>query len=410
MKLVLASASPRRSALLRGLWSTFEVRPAELDELLRPGEAAEVYVERLAREKAAGFRPGEVTLAADTSVVLDGVVLGKPGRDAALGADMLRRLAGRTHQVMTGVAVASERGVTSRVVTSRVSFRALTGEEVDAYVATGEGADKAGGYALQGLAGRFVTRVEGSHTNVVGLPLEETCLLLRQAGVDANLLGARAGEVEQRLSDACTRSGRQRSEVRLVAVSKLHPPERIREAWAMGLRDFGENYAQELRDKHAALGELPGLVWHAIGPLQPRNAKYVAKAAAYFHAVDRLDTAQELSRRRQGAPLRCLIEVNVAGEAAKAGVTPDALPALCSALRALPGLELVGLTTMPPFTDEPEDSRAHFRALAALARAQKLPELSMGTTGDFEVAVEEGATLVRVGTALFGERVTSPGA
>jgi len=218
----------------------------------------------------------------------------------------------------------------------------------------------------------------------------------------------RLREVEARIAAACARAGRSRDSVRLVAVSKLHPADAIREAYAAGLRHFGENYAQELRDKHVALGEFKDIVWHAIGPVQPKNAKYLAKAAHFFHAVDRLDTAQELSRRREGAPLRCLIEVNVAGEASKAGLAPADLPAFIAAIRALPNLELVGLTTMPPLHDDAEASRGYFKQLAALAKTHGLNELSMGTTGDFEVAIEEGATLVRVGTAIFGERPKSP--
>ncbi len=213
--------------------------------------------------------------------------------------------------------------------------------------------------------------------------------------------------VEARIVAACTRANRSRDEVTLIAVSKLHPPGVIREAYALGHRDFGENYAQELRDKHLALADLPGIVWHAIGPVQPKNAKYIARAATVFHAIERLETAQELSRRREGAPLRCLIEVNVAGEGSKAGVATDALPAFVAAVRALPNLELVGLTAMPPLNEVPEASRPHFKNLAQLAKAHALNTLSMGTTGDFEVAIEEGATLIRVGTALFGHRPTN---
>lgn len=210
--------------------------------------------------------------------------------------------------------------------------------------------------------------------------------------------------IEARLAAACARAGRARTSVRLIAVSKLHPASVIREAYALGLRDFGENYAQELRDKATELAALEGLCWHAIGPVQTKNAKYVAKAATFFHAVDRLEVADELSKRRTGAPLRCLLEVNVAGEASKAGVAPGAVGPLVTAVRALPNLELVGLTTMPPLHEDAEASRPAFKALAALARQHGLGELSMGTTGDFEVAIEEGATMVRVGTALFGER------
>lgn len=182
---ILASGSPRRRELLGRLGLSFEVVPAELDEAQHPGEAASAYVERLAREKAAAVRrrfPTSVVLAADTSVVVDGEVLGKPGEDAAAGAAMLRRLAGRRHQVLTGVAVAGA-AVEACVIGSDVVFRPLTEAEIAWYVATGEGRDKAGGYASQGLAGAFITAIEGSSTSVIGLPLAESVELLRRAGV-----------------------------------------------------------------------------------------------------------------------------------------------------------------------------------------------------------------------------------
>lgn len=224
--------------------------------------------------------------------------------------------------------------------------------------------------------------------------------------IELESLKANFAAVEARIADACAKVHRNRESVQLVAVSKLHPPELIRLAFQLGHRDFGENYAQELRDKHAGLTDCAGLRWHAIGPVQPKNAKYVAKAATIFHALERLEVAQELSKRRTGTPLQCLVEVNVAGEDSKAGVNPSELPAFLSSVRALPNLELVGLTTMPPLSEDPEASRPHFKSLRELAAAHGLAQLSMGTTGDFEVAIEEGATLVRVGTALFGHRPT----
>jgi septum formation protein len=159
----------------------FTVRPSDVDETQRPGEGAHAYVERLAREKSA--RGEGLVLAADTSVVIDDEVLGKPGADRALGASMLRRLSGRDHEVLTGVALTNAGRTVSRVVSSKVVFRALSDAEIAWYVATGEGADKAGGYALQGRASVFITAVVGSPSNVIGLPLTETIELLRAAGV-----------------------------------------------------------------------------------------------------------------------------------------------------------------------------------------------------------------------------------
>lgn len=217
-------------------------------------------------------------------------------------------------------------------------------------------------------------------------------------------LAANFAAVEQRIAAACQRAHRPRESVTLVAVTKLHPPGAVRLAWELGHRDFGENYAQELRDKSEQLASCAGIRWHAIGPVQPKNAKYVARSAHVFHALERIEVAQELSKRRSGAPLPCLVEVNVAGESSKAGLAPDVVAAFVAQAKSLPNLELVGLTAMPPLTDEPETSRPHFKQVASLARDLGLSQLSMGTTSDFEVAIEEGATLVRVGTALFGPR------
>jgi pyridoxal phosphate enzyme (YggS family) len=209
--------------------------------------------------------------------------------------------------------------------------------------------------------------------------------------------------VLERVRAAEARAGRPTGTVEVVAVSKLQPPEAIRAAHAAGARAFGENYAQELRDKAEALSDLQGLRWHAIGPLQTNKARYVARSAHVFHALDRLEVAQELSRRRTGTPLSVYVEVNVGGEASKSGVAPAVLPALLDAVRPLSGLELVGLMTMPPLATA-DEVRPYFRALAALAREHGLRGLSMGSTQDFEAAIEEGATVVRLGTAIFGER------
>jgi len=215
----------------------------------------------------------------------------------------------------------------------------------------------------------------------------------------------RLAEVRARVAAACARAGREPSSVTLVAVSKLKPAALIREAYAAGQRDFGENYAQELRDKAAELADLEGLRWHAIGPLQTNKVKYVARVAGAFHALDRVEVARELSKRREGAPpLPCYVEVNVGAEATKSGLGPEALGPFLEAVRALPGLRVEGLMALPPPTEDEAVARSAFRALRELARQHGLTGLSMGTTHDFELAIEEGATLVRVGTAIFGER------
>ena len=188
LRLVLASASPRRQQLLKTLGVRFETRPADVDESPRPGEQPKHTVERVARAKAGAVgREGEVIIAADTLVALDGEPFGKPS-DAADAASMLRRLAGRTHEVHSGVAVrvllAGETTAASIIVTTEVTLTDISDEDIDWYVGTGEPLDKAGAYAVQGAGGLFVASVTGSVTNVIGLPLAETAGLLRRSHID----------------------------------------------------------------------------------------------------------------------------------------------------------------------------------------------------------------------------------
>ena len=211
--------------------------------------------------------------------------------------------------------------------------------------------------------------------------------------------------VQSRIAAAEARAGRPAGSVSLVAVSKLQPAVKIREAWAAGQRLFGENYAQELRDKAQELSDLAGLRFHFIGTLQRNKAKVVVPAASMFEALDDLDLARELDKRARslGRRLPVLLEVNL-GEEQKGGVHPDELGAFLEALRPLDAVSAEGLMCIPPPADSPEETRPHFRRVAALAREHGLRTLSMGMTADFEVAIEEGATIVRVGTAIFGAR------
>jgi PLP dependent protein len=221
--------------------------------------------------------------------------------------------------------------------------------------------------------------------------------------------------VTARVAAACERAGRPAADVTIVAVSKTHPADAIREACAAGATDFGENYAQELAAKAAELAAgspagAPALRWHFIGRLQRNKVRLVAGKVALIHAVDSADLAVEIARRADGAVRSILLAVNVGGEATKGGVTPDAAPPVARALAAVAGTSLDGLMTMPPPTDDPEASRPHFLALRALRDrladelGRPLPVLSMGMSHDFEVAIACGATHVRIGTAIFGSR------
>lgn len=206
--------------------------------------------------------------------------------------------------------------------------------------------------------------------------------------------------IRARIDDACRVAQRSPASVHLIAVSKFHRAERIREAYAAGQRDFGESYAQELAEKATALADLADLRWHFLGPLQRNKAKLVTTYACSVHALETMRMAAALSAT--GRPIDAFVEVNVAGEATKHGVTPDALPALLTELRSVPHVRLVGLMTLPP--PDLAAAKVAFEALAALASAHDLPSLSMGMSDDLEVAIAAGATHVRVGTAIFGER------
>lgn len=227
---------------------------------------------------------------------------------------------------------------------------------------------------------------------------------------DASELGARLGVIHARIAGAVERAGRAPDSVRLVAVSKNKPAADIRAAYAAGQRDFGENYVQELLEKTAALADLVEIRWHVIGRLQRNKARDVARIAALVHTVDRAELARELARRATaaGRRLEILVEVNVAGEATKGGCAPGELAGLLDELAGMPGIEARGLMTIAPDVDDPEAVRPVFAALRELAAKHRLRELSMGMSHDFEIAIEEGATLVRVGTAIFGAR-SAPG-
>jgi len=221
--------------------------------------------------------------------------------------------------------------------------------------------------------------------------------------------------VQQRIFAAARRAGRRAEEITLIGVSKTHPAEAIREAYDAGLRHFGENRVQEWEGKQSGIQALRA-TWHLIGHLQTNKA---AKAAKLFDSIDSVDDlvlAQKLNRVRGETPgaakLRVLIEVHIAKEEAKSGAEIEELPVLAQQMAALPALELAGLMCIPPMAENAEEARPYFRRLRELRDeleeqiGQALPVLSMGMSDDFEVAIEEGATEVRVGTALFGTRET----
>ena len=218
--------------------------------------------------------------------------------------------------------------------------------------------------------------------------------------------------VHREIEAACTRSGRDPGEVTLIAVSKTHPVPLLQEAYDAGARNFGENKVQELLDKQP---QLPNdIKWHMIGHLQRNKVKYIVGKTVLIHSVDSLRLAEEISKEavKQGVTADILIEVNVAGEESKFGVTPQETSALVAEIAKLPGINIKGLMTIAPYTEISEENRLFFRKLKQLSvdiAAKNIDNvnmsvLSMGMTGDYAIAVEEGATCVRVGTGIFGQR------
>jgi pyridoxal phosphate enzyme (YggS family) len=210
--------------------------------------------------------------------------------------------------------------------------------------------------------------------------------------------------VRERIARAAARAGRRSQDVLLIGVSKTVDVDRIRAAVAAGLTALGENRVQEAKGKIAELGR-PGS-WHLIGHLQTNKVKDALELFDVIHSLDRLELAHELERRAaaRGLAVEALAQVNVAAEPSKGGFAPDEVGAALEAIAALPHVKVTGLMAIPPEVERPDDSRRWFALLRALAERHGLARLSMGMSGDFEVAVEEGATMVRVGTAIFGAR------
>lgn len=227
---------------------------------------------------------------------------------------------------------------------------------------------------------------------------------------DASLIKAQLNAVRKRIRAAEQHADRPLNEVRLIAVSKTRPADDLRSAYAAGQRDFGESYLQEAIGKIAELADLT-IIWHFIGPIQANKSRGIAERFDWVHSVDRIKIAKRLSEQRpvDREPLNICLQVNVSGEETKSGVTPEQLPALAAEVAALPGLRLRGLMAIPQPCDDPSRQRAPFRALRLALESLRQhglnPDtLSMGMSDDLEAAVLEGATMVRIGTAIFGRR------
>lgn len=420
---ILASASPRRRDLLKSAGLSYEIIPSDIAEDAIPGEKPVDYARRMALEKAQCVHQktkstNEIQmpiLAADTVVVSEGKIIGKPN-DRNHAKRMLSGLSAKEHLVISGICVHSaEQGFALSHVTTKVFFKELTSDEIDRYLCREEWQDKAGAYAIQSGAAYMVRKIEGSYTNVVGLPLFQTLELLKNTtSSPGSTLGFRLNTVLEKAKAACLRVNRKPETVEVIGVSKRIDLSLVRQAYAQGARIFAENYVQAFCERREMLLDLNGLEWHFIGSLQRNKVKQIVGKVTLIHSIDRGALVREIQRVAEKKSLKqnVLVQVNISGEESKSGVLPEDLASLLDQFESCNNVRCVGLMTMPPFFEDPEQTRPYFRELKALLENhRKIPRsnvdlhhLSMGMSGDFEFAIEEGATLIRVGTAIFGPR------
>jgi PLP dependent protein len=420
---VLGSASPRRQHLLKFCGQPFKIQASNVNERQEADELPQDFALRMAEEKALNvakiYSNSQVVIGGDTVVALGTKILGKPSSTDEAKATLLM-LSGCTHEVWSGWAIArcNEEGQCeirqSGVALSQVTMRELTETEILAYIDDGEPLDKAGSYGIQGKGGRFVVGLKGSFFAVIGLPMIDLFNALEQLGeirTELDLL-RRGIQVRERTAQAAWRSGRVIESVEVLAVSKKHSVDRIKYAQSCLFTHFGENYYQELIDKSAYFDEETEVEphWHYIGAIQSRKARRIGATAQWVHGLTRYSEADKLSQGAMSVNhvLKAMIQVNLSSEKSKGGIPREEVGELLAACQSLEGIKVVGLMTFPPLA-LPEENRPYFRALRELRddlerEGYSLPHLSMGTSDDFEVAIEEGATWVRLGRSLFGSR------
>lgn len=434
-QLFLASESPRRRELLKKAGISFLSCPSKISEFPVETLTLDEQILDIARRKARAALESLRTkvegsfwiLAADTEVIIKGKLAGKP-IDADDAVCKLRYLSDRTHEVKTAVVLLSypELRELSRLETSQVTFRSLSEDEILKYVMSGDPMDKAGGYGIQGEGAKFVREVKGSFDNVVGLPMEIVLKMFEEMEKSEKTKKTKKTEeseklgrvpegqlerVQKEIERQCQACGRDPKTVRIVAVSKLQPIEKIKQLYHLGQSLFAENYVQEAIAKKLELKSLD-IEWHLIGHLQKKKLNSILGQFDLIHSIDSIDLARSLAKKCQERNItqKILIEVNISQEATKDGWLASELRAQWTELVAFLGLKIMGFMTMPPSSEDPESVRVYFRNLRMLRdelRTQGLPlaELSMGTSQDYLVAIEEGATLVRLGQRIFGERL-----
>lgn len=412
-QLILASESPRRKQLLSEAGFQFEIHPSYVSEFLEKNLTVKEQILSLARRKSSSVyaqlktqkKEPFAVLGSDTMVVIDNTPLGKP-ETPEQAFEFLKLMSGRTHDVVTAVCfIESLNGhELSHIDTTRVTFKKLSDVEIKSYIETGEPLDKAGAYAIQGGGGKFVESIDGPFDTVVGLPVETVKRLWSQLNSSIFLNYAQITKEVHDLS---------KGRCQVLPVSKLQPVEKIQALASCGVIDFAENYVQESLQKIADI-QNPQLHWHLIGHLQKNKVKFLQNKFYLIHSVDSIELAQLLHNRNNlTSRQKVLMQINLANEESKEGFTIDDFKTLWPEISKLNHLEICGLMTMPPLAQAPEQNRLHFRHLREILielqsktnlAMHPLNQLSMGTTSDYRVAIEEGSTWVRLGTILFGER------
>lgn len=424
-QLKLASASPRRYELLRSQGFLFDVASVKISEIPNKNLNVKEQILDIARRKAIQafheLQPHQnhpfVVLSADTEVIFNDELLGKPSSEQH-ATNMLRKLSGKSHQVVTALYLIESltQKSWSHIETTEIKFRTLSDEEINKYIQTKDPFDKAGSYGIQSGARHFIESIHGSVDNVIGLPLEPLKKLFEIHQIEVNRSPNPFLEVQQKIINSCLKINRAPSSIQIMAVSKLQSEEKIRTLCNQNHFLFGENYIQEALKKIINLSAIPNIRWHYIGRIQKNKIKFMPGVFECIHSVSSFEDLRYLDQKCQklGLKQKVLIQINIANELSKDGFMISDLQAVWSDLCSLSNIRIDGLMTMPPIKESPEASRPYFRELKHLLMDLKkktdlekhpLSHLSMGTSHDYLIAIEEGATIVRLGTLLFGERI-----
>jgi MAF protein len=425
-QLILASASPRRKELLSKVFS-IEIVPADIQETPYEKEKPTFFVQRMSREKAQQCamklkkenNKDPIIIAADTIVVLGDRILAKPlNPENAL--EMLMSLNGKSHQVLTAYAIADQNGqiLSAGLHEAQVQFKDNTQQILSDYVQSKEPLDKAGAYGIQGLGAKLIESLKGSYFAVMGLDIVSICqdlIKLNLVDIQKTKLAIQYFSIIDQIKNAWFRS-KFRQDFQFIAVSKYQSIQAMHMVYQFGQIDFAENYQQEWLDKRDQIQSDPSLstfkpTWHFIGQIQSNKAKKIGEFADFVHGVYKEEQIKKIAQgaESENRKVSILIQLNLSQEPTKGGVSEAELPKIIEIVQSYPSLQLRGLMTFPP-EGTAEESRRYFKELREIRdrfRTDKLPlsDLSMGISHDFEVAIEEGATMVRIGSALFGERI-----